>query len=185
MEVFRVMTYDLELSNMNCNVPKGTKIRLLKEVLGYTKEEATQLVNESWKLVAVNLNVEQVRLIATPFREHDINLYAKKHNTDEDVYYNDFCPLDKGEPKTHYYDEPVVGREHLVDPNKPDPKYPFDNGSMPVSKNTKPVVECPYCHSTNVKKISGAERVASVAMLGIFSKKINKSFKCNNCGGTF
>lgn len=46
-------------------------------------------------------------------------------------------------------------------------------------------VHCPYCKSTNVKKISGTERVASVAMMGIFSKKINKSFKCNACGGTF
>lgn len=46
-------------------------------------------------------------------------------------------------------------------------------------------VLCPYCNSVNVKKISGTERVASVAMMGIFSKKINKSFKCSNCGGTF
>ena len=46
-------------------------------------------------------------------------------------------------------------------------------------------VHCPFCNSVNVKKISGTERVASVAMLGIFSKKINKSFKCNACGGTF
>ncbi len=46
-------------------------------------------------------------------------------------------------------------------------------------------VHCPYCNSVNVKKISGTERVASVAMMGIFSKKINKSFKCNSCGGTF
>ena len=46
-------------------------------------------------------------------------------------------------------------------------------------------VHCPYCNSTNVKKITGTERVASVAMWGLLSKKINKSFKCNNCGGTF
>ena len=46
-------------------------------------------------------------------------------------------------------------------------------------------VHCPYCNSTNVKKISGTERVASLAILGIFSKKINKNFECNSCGGTF
>lgn len=44
---------------------------------------------------------------------------------------------------------------------------------------------CPYCNSTNIKKISGTERVASIAALGIFSKKINKSFKCKNCGATW
>lgn len=46
-------------------------------------------------------------------------------------------------------------------------------------------VHCPYCNSTNIKKISGTERVASIAVLGIFSRKINKSFKCGRCGGTF
>lgn len=45
--------------------------------------------------------------------------------------------------------------------------------------------ECPTCHSKNVKRIFGVERGASVAMLGLFSRKINKSFKCNNCGYTW
>lgn len=49
----------------------------------------------------------------------------------------------------------------------------------------QPKIECPYCHSTNVTRISNTERVASIAMLGIFSKKINKNFKCNSCKATF
>lgn len=57
--------------------------------------------------------------------------------------------------------------------------------SIDSQTKSNPVVECPYCHSTNTKKISGVERLASITTLGIFSKKINKSFKCNNCGGTF
>lgn len=52
-------------------------------------------------------------------------------------------------------------------------------------KADKPTVSCPYCNSTNVKKISGTERAISIVTLGILSKKINKSFKCNNCDGTF
>lgn len=48
-----------------------------------------------------------------------------------------------------------------------------------------PKIKCPTCSSTDVRKISGSERVGSVMMLGIFSKKINKSFKCNNCGYTW
>ena len=47
------------------------------------------------------------------------------------------------------------------------------------------VPKCPTCDSTNIQKIGTGERVASVAMLGIFSKKINKSFKCKNCGYTW
>lgn len=45
--------------------------------------------------------------------------------------------------------------------------------------------KCPTCQSTNVQKIGTGERVASVAMMGIFSKKINKSFKCKSCGYTW
>ena len=44
---------------------------------------------------------------------------------------------------------------------------------------------CPTCQSTNIKSISGLNRGVSVAMLGIFSKKINKSFECKNCGYTW
>ncbi|MBD5395907.1 MAG: hypothetical protein HDR71_16975 [Lachnospiraceae bacterium] len=49
----------------------------------------------------------------------------------------------------------------------------------------KNIPKCPTCQSINITKIGTGERVASVAMLGIFSKKINKSFKCKNCGYTW
>lgn len=50
---------------------------------------------------------------------------------------------------------------------------------------TKSTPKCPTCQSTNVQKIEIGERAASVAIFGIFSKKINKSFKCKNCGYTW
>lgn len=45
--------------------------------------------------------------------------------------------------------------------------------------------KCPTCSSYNVKFISGLNRGVSIAMLGIFSKKINKSFECKDCGYTW
>lgn len=45
--------------------------------------------------------------------------------------------------------------------------------------------KCPTCNSTDIRKISTGERMMSVGMLGLFSKKINKSFKCNKCGYTW
>lgn len=45
--------------------------------------------------------------------------------------------------------------------------------------------KCPTCGSTNILKIGTGERVTSVVMFGLFSKKINKSFKCKNCGYTW
>ena len=46
-------------------------------------------------------------------------------------------------------------------------------------------LKCPTCNSTDIRKISTGERMMSVGMLGLFSKKINKSFKCNKCGYTW
>ena len=44
---------------------------------------------------------------------------------------------------------------------------------------------CPHCNSTDIKSISGLNRGASIAMWGIFSNKINKSFECKSCGYTW
>lgn len=47
------------------------------------------------------------------------------------------------------------------------------------------IPKCPTCGSTEIQQISGLERGASIIGLGIFSKKINKSFKCKVCGYTW
>lgn len=50
-------------------------------------------------------------------------------------------------------------------------------------ESSKP--HCPHCKSTNIKPISNLNRASSIAMWGIFSKKINKSFECLNCKYTW
>lgn len=49
----------------------------------------------------------------------------------------------------------------------------------------KPIVECPYCHSTDTKKISNTSKVVNTAMFGIFGAKRFKEWHCNNCGSDF
>ena len=51
------------------------------------------------------------------------------------------------------------------------------------SVSSKP--RCPTCGSTNVSKIDAIDRAVSIGTLGIFSNKINKSFKCKDCGCTW
>lgn len=56
------------------------------------------------------------------------------------------------------------------------------------TKTTKPTssqVTCPYCKSTNTKKISTVSRAGSISLFGIFSKKVGKQWHCNNCGSDF
>lgn len=47
------------------------------------------------------------------------------------------------------------------------------------------IPKCPTCQSTNIRKMSAVESGASIFAFGIFSKKINKTFKCSNCGYTW
>lgn len=58
---------------------------------------------------------------------------------------------------------------------------PFDEPKPQQSD----VPRCPTCNSMNVSKIGAAERIGAVALFGVFSKKINKTYKCNNCGHTW
>lgn len=46
-------------------------------------------------------------------------------------------------------------------------------------------VECPYCKSTNVSKVSTASRVVSTWLFGLASKKVGKQWHCNNCKSDF
>lgn len=47
------------------------------------------------------------------------------------------------------------------------------------------IVECPYYHSMNTKKISNIAKAGSVAMFGIFSKKVKHQWHCNSCKSDF
>lgn len=49
----------------------------------------------------------------------------------------------------------------------------------------KNIPHCPYCNSTNVKKISGTSRAISALAFGFASKKIGKQWHCNKCGSDF
>lgn len=54
------------------------------------------------------------------------------------------------------------------------------------TSNTIKSVECPYCKSTNTKKISCLSKAGSVALFGIFALgKTTKQWHCNDCGSDF
>lgn len=64
----------------------------------------------------------------------------------------------------------------------------FDENSvknLPVYK-PKPTVTCPYCNSTNTKKISTISKAGNIALFGIFSLgKVSKQWHCNKCNSDF
>ena len=56
---------------------------------------------------------------------------------------------------------------------------------QPKTVSSKPTVECPYCHSTDTKKISGTTRFVSTGLFGLASNKIGKNYHCNKCKSDF
>lgn len=56
---------------------------------------------------------------------------------------------------------------------------------MQKYKETHPTITCPYCKSTNTKKLSAVSRGLSFSIFGFGSKKIGKQWHCNNCGSDF
>lgn len=54
------------------------------------------------------------------------------------------------------------------------------------SESTQPIVECPYCHSTDTKKITNTSKAIHTALFGVFSMSRNsKNFHCNQCNSDF
>lgn len=52
-------------------------------------------------------------------------------------------------------------------------------------KPSEPKITCPYCQSTNTKKIGIVSRSVSAGLFGLGSKKIGKQWHCNNCNSDF
>lgn len=58
-----------------------------------------------------------------------------------------------------------------------------ENRVMSFTPSTS--ITCPYCHSTNVSKISTIDRGISVGMTGLASGKLGKQWHCNKCKSNF
>ena len=170
-------------------------IPLIKEVFGYTDEEIEGFKEKLFfPPLAIDVSIEQAKLAIQPFWDADISVYINEYDD------NTFKLLDFGShikrlglveqtPKSHYYDEPVIRRDQLVDPyNPPTWNSAWTTGFTfkPEPQPTTPTITCPYCKSTDCKKISGLSKAGSVALWGIFALgKTTKQWHCNNCKSDF
>lgn len=50
---------------------------------------------------------------------------------------------------------------------------------------SKPIIACPYCRSTNTNKIGVIGRSVSFGLFGFGSSKVGKQWHCNNCKSDF
>ena len=117
-------------------------------------------------------------------------LKVSQENRVKDVKY-DICPLCKIQMKDSI--RGTIQEIYNYGENHPELKEApeFDEKAYQRRINWVPIsysstgIKCPTCQSTNVQKIGAGERAVSVGVFGLFSKKINKSFKCNSCGYTW
>lgn len=57
---------------------------------------------------------------------------------------------------------------------------------VPYEYGSSNSVKCPYCQSTNTKKITNISKAVHTAMFGIWSTSRNsKNYHCNKCGSDF
>ena len=54
-----------------------------------------------------------------------------------------------------------------------------------AQRPSTPTVTCPYCQSTDTKKISGTSRWVSTGLFGLASSKVGKQWHCRKCGSDF
>lgn len=94
--------------------------------------------------------------------------------------YETICRTCKNEMQLiweHNY-RPNDGLKAIKNSNIKENKYPEFNAP-------KPKIECPYCHSTDTKKISGTSKFINTAIWGPFGTKRFKEWHCNKCGSDF
>lgn len=183
--------YEVRMILQDINIPKEAdtikKVTpLIKSVLGYTDEEVDLMVKHYFsRALAKNLTEQQVKMIVQPFCDIEAPILIKECDSSGkyiDFRDYDFFNITKQEPKSHYYDKPVVSREHLVAPDYTPsaPTIVFDE------RPSTPTVTCPYCKSTNTKKISATSKAVHTAFFGIFSISRNsKQWHCNDCNSDF
>lgn len=169
-------------------------IPLIKEVFGYTDEDIDKFKQKLFfPPLAIDITLEQAKLAMQPFCDSHINIYVNEYDDNHVLVnggmYRSKLGLVEQPPQPHYYDEPVIRRDQLIDPyNPPTWNSAWTTGFTfkPEPQPTSPTITCPYCKSTDCKKISGLSKAGSVALWGIFALgKTTKQFHCNNCKADF
>lgn len=169
-------------------------IPLIKEVFGYTDEEIEGFKEKIfYPPLAIDVTLDQLKLALQPFIDHNITIYGNEYDDNykliETLISARKLGLTPQIPKFHYYDKPIICRNQLVDPyNPPSWNTAWTTGYTfrPESQPSTPTITCPYCKSTDCKKISGLSKAVSVGLWGIFALgKTTKQFHCNNCKADF
>ena len=111
-----------------------------------------------------------------------VNPYAFSEGEEKDVV---ICPACRSKME-YICSEDINEETHLVVKKWWDEERQKTHPENKSFKLSTPTITCPYCKSTNTKKISGLSKAVSVGLFGIFALgKTTKQFHCNNCQADF
>lgn len=110
------------------------------------------------------------------FQEDDIREEYLCPKCGKPMWYFSSCEIDENTGLT-------IGEDWYDPIREAKSPAPF---SKPSSQPSTLKITCPYCKSTNTKKISGLSKAVNVGLWGIFALgKATKQFHCNNCKADF
>ena len=123
----------------------------------HQKDEVCLYCHSIMQLSDINIPIEQWKTRWAEAQEYGYNKYVAGDSQKEEFY------RDSRARSSEEYEK------HMRERNE----------------STTHIPKCPTCSSTDIRKVDGLERGVSVVAWGLFSSKINKTFKCNSCGYTW
>ncbi len=110
------------------------------------------------------------------------NIFTKKKLLQN---YNYKCIYNRLQQPEISYPKPIILNKNNFESDEEYWKR-IDQHTINKNTSTKLTVECPYCHATNVKKITATSKAVHTALFGIFSMSRNsKQWHCNKCDSDF
>ena len=119
--------------------------------------------------------------------------FCHKKMLDTGIRFLEYTSLSANDPnyKQHLIDTIVIpyGKFNTYERKKTLIKMQRNSAYADSLHRTTSIAEqkpsCPYCKSTNLRKIGVVGRSVSVGLFGLASGKIGKQWHCNNCNSDF
>jgi DNA-directed RNA polymerase subunit RPC12/RpoP len=138
---------------------------------------------KTYKCVNCNKVINPMRNHFCPYCNHEQPL-EDRANALGDTIVDIKCPK-CGFDKSFYRSSEYLDTTYC--PKCGETTYCNEEGKKQLPQyKTVPVIKCPYCNSTDTKKITTASKVSRVALFGVFAAhKVVKQWHCNTCKSDF
>lgn len=127
------------------------------------------------------ITLEEFDKAHLPFRRHEITYREFCEEWDKHCapFFEEVILKNEKYDETEHQKVVMAKEKHIIETEQ------FLAEHSQPSAPAKPVITCPYCKSTNTKKLSSLSRAFSAGFFGLGSSKIGKQWHCNSCGSDF